>query len=131
MPGAPNRTGHFATGTDRTQADGLPQMPPSITAAAAAKWNELLDQLPRPALRRVDSHQLRILCELLALVDVQTEAAAANPTDPKLSRMLLQTAQHIHRLSSCFGLTPADRARMSLPEDEGPDELQLFLEAYG
>lgn len=130
MPGAPNRTGHFATGSDNTQADGLPQMPATITAAAAAKWNELLDQLPRPALRSIDCHQLRILAELLALVDVQTVAAAANPTDPKLSRMLLQTAQQVHRLSSCFGLTPADRARLRLPTDEEPDELQLFLEQW-
>jgi len=131
MPGAPNRTGHFATGTDTTQADGLPQMPPGISAPAAAKWEQLLEQLPRPALRSIDCHQLRILAELLALVDAQTTAAAANPTDPKLSRTLLQTAQHVHRLSSCFGLTPADRARLNIPEDEGPDELQMFLAAYG
>jgi len=127
MPGTPNRAGHFAAGTDTTQADGLPQMPPGISAPAAVKWEQLLDRLSMPALRTIDCHELRILCELLAVVDGQTTTAVANPTGPKLTRIMLKTAQQSHRLSAFFGLTPSDRSRLHLPEDAGPDELHLWL----
>ena len=128
MPGTPGRTGNFHTSSDRTPQDGLPVKPKGISRAAGTKWKELLTQLPTQTLRRVDVHQLRLLCELLAAADVQAATVAADPLDHKTARLLLQTAQQIHRLSSCFGLTPADRARMQLPlEPDQPDEFQMWL----
>lgn len=127
MPGSPGRTGNFSYSSDSTAPDGLPRLPAGISPGAAAKWQELMEQLPQHLLRRVDVHQLRMLAELLAMADNLTAATVANPSDHKAGRLLLQTAQQIHRLSSCYGLTPFDRARMQIPAPEEPDELELFI----
>jgi hypothetical protein len=126
MRSAPGRSGNFATGTHTTTQDGLPQLPKGISAPSAAKWADLMDQLPQHVLRMADQHQLRTSSELLALSDALSATVATDPADHNAAR-LLQTAQQVHRLRACFGLTPADRAKLHLPDDEGPDRLQLWL----
>ncbi len=81
-----------------------------ISNKSASKWKELLDQIPLQVLRRVDVHELRILSELRALSDALSATVATDPADHKAARLPLPTAQQIHRLNACFGLTSADRA---------------------
>jgi hypothetical protein len=128
MPGTPGRSGNFATGQDRTAADGLPDVPAGISAGGRVKWFELMDQLHLDLLRQADQHQLRMLAELLALADTYQTKVAADPMDHKTARLLLNVAQQVSRLSAAYGLAPSDRKRLGVPEQPAePDGFDLWL----
>ena len=128
MPGTPNRSGNFQLGQDRTAPDGPPEVPVGISAAARAKWFDLMDQIPLDILRQVDQHQLRMLSELLALADAYQAKVAADPMDHKTARLLLQVAQQVSRLSAAYGLAPNDRKRLNIADPTEPDEFQQWLQ---
>ena len=128
MPGTPGRSGNFATGQDRTAADGLPDVPAGISVGGRVKWFELMDQLHLDLLRQADQHQLRMLAELLALADTYQAKVAADPMDHKTVRLLLQVAQQVSRLSAAYGLAPSDRKRLNIATSSSePDEFQQWL----
>ena len=112
------RGGNRVAGDDGFPIDGIPQRPGTFTDAETAYWVQLIDQLPSGLLRRIDSHQLRTLCECLSLRDQLSREVNANPLDKAAFSHYLRTVQQIQRLSSVFGLAPLDRQRMRLPSTE-------------
>jgi hypothetical protein len=119
--------GDRSIGNDLTKADGAPQKPSDIGAAADA-WDELLACIDPVMLRRVDGFQLRNLAELLHQSKGLAAAAMADPNDPKKTRSWLAVVDQIRKLSALFGLSPLDRCRLKItPQDSEPDEFQQWL----
>ena len=121
MPGTYGRSGRQTLGADHSRDDGGPIEPENVSAAASVKWRELLTQLSVKELRKVDVHELRLLCELLALSDALAAAVVLDPTDLKSARLLIQTAAQIHKFSAVFGLNPHDRKRLNFEVEEHDD----------
>ena len=129
MPGVPGRSGRGQAPTRRTGAPP-PRPPAGISKEARKKWHQVVKQIPEGILIQVDVHQLRILCDLLVRFDVLSSAVANDPANQVLGRAMLAVAQHIDRLSSSFGLTPAHRQRLRIEEkDETKDEIDEWLES--
>lgn len=128
MGGTSRSGGNRVLGTDSSEPNGLPTKP-KLPAKVGKKWDQLLSELPKPALRRIDQHELKILCELLVHSDALAEVMRKDPLDHASGRLYLNVADRIHRLSAAFGLTPADRKRLALPvETEEDDPFQRWLE---
>ena len=126
MGGARSGGDRVANGSDSFPQDGLPSRPAAFSKAENEYWTTLLDQIPNDLLRRVDSHQLRTLCECMALRDKLYQLVADDPLDKTVFSHYLRTVQQIQRLSPVFGLGPIDRRRMKLEpqEEESHDEWQ-------
>lgn len=123
---ATNRSGgdRVANGSDSFPHDGLPSRPTDLTKDENKIWTQLMSQIPNDLLRRVDSHNLKTVCELIALKDRLGKAMKADPQDMRIVAKYLSTCQQINRLSSQYGLSPIDRRRMKLEkqEEESDDE---------
>lgn len=126
MPGTSRSGGdRVANGEDTFPRDGLPSRPASFSVAENEYWTLLLDQIPNELLRRVDTHQLRTLCECMSLRDRLFATLTADPLDKTVFSHYMRTVQQIQRLSPVFGLGPIDRRRMKLAnvqEEDNEDE---------
>lgn len=124
MPGTSRSGGdRVANGNDTFPKDGLPSRPANFSKLENEYWTTLLSQIPNDLLRRVDSHQLRTLCECMALRDTLHKAVTDDPLDKTVFSHYMRTVQQIQKLSPVFGLGPIDRRRMKLEpqEEEGDD----------
>lgn len=110
-----------ANGSDCFPQDGLPSKPTSLPKEESQVWNELLGQIPAELLRRADAYQLQILCECIVTNRSLLKAMRADPADLPNHRAYNQTAAHISRLSSQFGLSPIDRRRLKFDHASGDD----------
>lgn len=128
MAGTAGRSGgdHMSQGSDFVPQDSGP-IKPALSSEVAAKWDQLLEQIPRAALRSVDVHELRLLSELLARSDQLADQMRASPTDCALTRLYLNVCSQIHRMSASLGLTPGDRKRMALPAEFEDDDPYVIL----
>jgi hypothetical protein len=123
MPGTSRSGGdRVANGQDSFPQDGLPSRPSTFSEAENKYWTSLLDQIPNELLRRVDCHQLRTLCECMALRDRLYKTLSNDPLDKTVFSHYIRTVQQIQRLSPVFGLGPIDRRRMKLEQQEPEDE---------
>lgn len=123
MPGTPTRSGgNRDLYVDTTRNDGPPQEPAGLSTEASNKWQELLGQLPTEALRQIDVHQLRLLCELLAQSDGLAQSIATDPANDKARRLFLATCDRVAKLSASFGLSPLDRKRSKLEPEPAVDD---------
>ena len=118
------RNGSLAT--DKTAPDGGP-VRPDMPKDVGQKYDEVVSQLPAAILRRCDVHELLTLARLLAQSDKVADAMASDPLDHKTGRAFLNIVDRIHKLSAAFGLTPADRKRLSLETEEEVDEIAEFI----
>lgn len=119
--------GDRSFGDDMTPEDGGPVMPADLDPAVAAKWTRISDQLTKHILRKIDEHQLKVLCELLVLSDSLADQTRKDPTDRQAQRLLLATSDKIVRIGASFGLTPGDRRRMKIEPEPEIDEIQAFI----
>lgn len=119
--------GDRSLGEDSSIEDGLPKKP-KLSAKVSKKWDQLLEQLPQKALRKIDAHELKLLAELLAHSDSLAEVIRKDPGDHASGRLFLNYCDRIHRLSASFGLNPGDRKRLSLAvQAEEDDPFQIWL----
>ena len=133
MAGTAGRSGrHGSQGRDTTPEDFGPEKP-KLPDAVAGKWDQLLDQLPKKSLRRIDCHELKLLSELLVMADNLSAVMLADPSDHKTGRLFLNTTDRIHRLSASFGLNPGDRKRLDLRtgQDEEDNPFDHLLARLG
>jgi len=116
---------------DMTLEDGGP-IRPVMPTEVAAKYDEVLSQLPPGVLRRIDVHGLHNLARLLQVSDQYFQLTMDDPTDHKSARLYLNIQNQIHRMSAAYGMTPADRKRLAFapPEPENPMD-QWLSEAQG
>lgn len=128
MVGTSRSGGRNTFSTDKTLADGGP-VRPDMPKDVGIKYDEVVSQLPALILRRCDVHELLTLARLLAQADLVAAEMNSNPLDHKTARIFLNIADRIHKLSASFGLTPADRKRLSLDTEEEVDEIEEFLKS--
>lgn len=128
MPGTSRSGRNGALATDKTQPDGGP-VRPDMPKDVGQKYDEVISQLPAAILRKCDVHELLTLARLLAQADKVAAAMSADPLDHKTGRAFLNIADRIHKLSASFGLTPADRKRLSLETEEEVDEIAEFMKS--
>jgi phage terminase small subunit len=122
MAGTKGRSGgDRSLGLDTTPEDGLPTKP-KLDPEVSKKWDQLLEQLPKASLRKIDQHELKLLSELLAYADKLSDIVRGDPSDHASGRIFLNTCDRIHRLSGSFGLNPGDRKRLSLQADSEEDD---------
>jgi|694.fasta_scaffold49828_2 hypothetical protein len=121
--GARNR-GNF----DLSEQDGLPEKPTSMSEAQGEVWDELMDQLPLEALRKIDRHLLFLLSSLIAGSRKLNQEWLLDPADRDIRTSYMQTLEKIRQLSGLFGLSPADRKRIQIAEPkEEQDDLAEFM----
>lgn len=130
MPGTSRSGGSRELHTDRTKADGGPKQPEGLTAAAKNKWVEVLSQLPTESLRRIDTHQLRLLSELLAQADALAQAIDDDQCNAQARRLFLATVDRVAKLSASFGLSPLDRQRAKLELAPVKDAEEVAFEKW-
>ncbi len=114
-----------------------PPRPEGLPPAAAAVWDEILPPLGAAGLlARVDGRTLARYCDLVTvwddLLDFLRKSGHAHPVKnargevvgvrpyPQL-RLALQVSEHLLRLETHFGMTPASRARLA-SEASAPTE---------
>ena len=123
MGGTRSGGDRVANGSDTFPQDGLPSRPATFSKLENEYWTTLLGQIPNDLLRRVDCHQLRTLCECMALRDGLYLLVQSDPLDKTVFSHYMRTVQQIQRLSPVFGLGPIDRRRMKLEQkDEESDD---------
>jgi hypothetical protein len=133
MTGSAGRSGgdRKTVGVDTTPEDSGPTKP-NLPPKVATKWDQLIEQLPKKSLRKIDCHELKLLAELLSLSDELAKTTLEDPKDHKSARLFLNVADRIHRFSASFGLNPGDRKRLAIsPVEEEPDEFSELLKRRG
>ena len=112
---------------DTSSPDGMPKKPAGMTELQALVWDELLEQLPTEALRRIDSHMLFGLTALIARMrKINSDFVLSD--DKEIRASFLQTFDKLIKASGHFGLSPADRKRIQIAQPEKEeDELEEFM----
>jgi hypothetical protein len=131
MTGSAGRSGgdRKTVGVDTTPEDSGPTKP-NLPPKVSTKWDQLIEQLPKKSLRKIDCHELKLLAELLTMADQLSSAAIEDPTDHQTGRLFLNVCDRVHRLSASFGLNPGDRKRLSLdPGNDEPDAFKLWWDS--
>ena len=123
MVGAPHRSGgnRSTLGNDPAPRDGGPVADGSLTDAERDTFLELVGRLPTGVLRLVDSYQLAALSRLIERERWVAVAVANDPENLQLARLQVAIIGQLSRMSAQFGLSPADRRRLSLSPDESSD----------
>jgi len=129
MAGSAGRSGGARLhGTfDVSAQDGLPKKPASMTELQSQVWDEMMEQLPLEALRKIDAHMLYGLTALVAKMRT-LNGEFQHSDDRDIRTSFLQTFDKLIKASGHFGLSPADRKRIQIakPEEE-EDQLEEFM----
>ena len=81
-----------------------------------------MNDLPAAVVGRIDTHQLVELCTMSAVMRKLRPGFLANPDDKIQRCQYIAVQTQFHRLASEFGMTPASRAGMKVPEDPDADD---------
>ena len=84
--------------------------PADWPAKGKVLWHEIANQVPAGVATKADRIVFEVLIRLVA--EVRADPAAITPA----------LASQIRACAGCFGLTPADRARLSVPPPRKPDD---------
>lgn len=117
----------------------LPKMPTGLSKAAKAEWRRVARPLfELGLLTELDRHTLAMYCETWARY-LQAEKVLAKegltlttPSGLVKQRpeyyVMRDALQELRAFIQLFGLSPAARMRMELPEPQEPDELESLLD---
>ena len=124
MPGAKGRTGIRKRCSEAAIAgEGVHLEPPAdLCQKRRAIWNDLLGRLSHIRLADADVFLFRQLVELMLREEVLRNRLNFDPMDDTALRLSLQVWQQICRLSVVFGLSPVDRARMPVQQEEKEED---------
>lgn len=116
-------------------AQGEPLKPSWLEGRAASAWDELVPELARIGLLTVvDGHALAVYCEAWAtyvqasevvrkegvLIESYRGGMAKNPA----AQIMRDSADLMMKVGGQFGLSPATRARLQVPDD-GKDDFDI------
>jgi P27 family predicted phage terminase small subunit len=118
---------------------GIPTAPAELTGRALEKWRELV---ARPGLRQVlsehDGEALALLCvhwstaleayTLIAKQGILKRGYRKAPVKHPAFQVLRDSSNALGGLLARFGMTPADRARIDVPEVDDSDAFEVFLQ---
>lgn len=128
-------SGTSRSGGDRAirfcPGNGAPECPEYLEGDERAKFFELVKQIPQAILDKSDVHQLGSLAVALCQIAVVYKQMKHDPTDLKLKRSFVALCQTVNRASALYGLSPADRARIKTPVEEGEDPFAAYLKEAG
>lgn len=114
-----------------------PKMPSHLTIEEQAEWRRITRELKAMGLlTSADADAIAVYCQVSvryrrASRDVEEQGLTVNSPNgypiinPALS-IVNKCIQQMHRLLSEFGMTPASRSRISLPEPEPVDPYEEF-----
>jgi P27 family predicted phage terminase small subunit len=117
---------------------GRPRCPAWLDAAARSKWKRLAPELERLGLLTIiDGDILAMYCQAWAEFQQSTKTLQAEGRFVRLAsgKILTHPAvaeqrsarQAVKSFAALFGLSPADRSRLSAPTPAEPDDLDLFF----
>jgi len=121
------RPARHADRIDEPQFDGVPVKPRGLDPIASKHWDAVVpDLVARAVVKGIDAPALTSMCILWSLFQKSAKKAEADPTD-KLVRSAI-TGYHAAwvRVAASVGLTPADRARLSIRPPEKRDGILSF-----
>ena len=118
----------------------MPTCPTFLSGAAKEEWRRLAPKLHKMGLLTgLDRGALAIICqawgayteatELVARDGAVIETATGRRVKHPAVSIINQATQTMLRFGAGFGLTPGDRARLSIPGDNGADDFERFLAA--
>ena len=121
-------------------ARASPDPPPDLVGEALAEWNRVVPELARLGLVSVlDRAALVVYCQAWEAYNIARQAFAEyGPLVPgrregeliknPAAQVMRDQADLMSRFGSKFGLTPSDRARLSVPEEsDGADDIESLL----
>ena len=117
----------------------LPKMPTGLSKAAKAEWRRVARPLfELGLLTELDRHTLAMYCETLSrymeankVLDREglTFTTPSGLIKQRPEYYIMRDAlQELRAFIQLFGLSPAARMRMQLPEPQEPDELEELLD---
>jgi len=107
---------------DFTAQTGLPIPPIGKKENFYSRWNELVGMIEPSILRPVDSVQLTVLVDLLVEIDELGVMLNSDADNLKIRSLRLRLSQQVSRLSAQFGLSPMDRQRISVEQNDEPED---------
>ena len=123
------RAGTYKPSRHGGRGDDLPpEQPPKpadLSPDAAAFWDQVVAWLVEHGqCQRIDAFALEAMCRLWACARVSLIAAEADPLDKDIRIAATSYAQRFESMASRFGMTPVDRARLTLKAAETTENPQ-------
>jgi len=114
------------------------KMPATLGDAARVEWRRLVRQLEAMnLLQSVDADALALYCETyvtwatgleqLRKLGTIVKSPSGYPIQNPYFAIVTQCQKQMQQLLSQFGMTPASRTRIQVPEEKGADEFDDFL----
>lgn len=115
------------------KATGEPIKPADMEAEASAMWDRCLPRLlAQKTVKEIDTELLASACELWSLYCKAKRLAYVDPTDKNIRGAVVAYWAAFNKAASQLGMTPADRAKLSVPPDEKPkDGIEEFARKRG
>lgn len=115
-------------GDDPFPIDEIPENPFDVGTAESQVWRDVLDRIPHQMLRGIDVYQLQTLVETLVAKDTLYSAWKADPEDLPTFRAYNQASQQLQRLSVQYGLSPVDRKKITIVDEEQDDAAEWMTQ---
>lgn len=114
-------------------AGGRPTKPRKLAKDAARLWDIIVDYLDgRGVVDVIDATELEMLCRLWGLTRMALTAAERDPTDKDARIAATSYAARFEAVASRFGMSPVDRARLTMRAAETPaDDKSRFFKVCG
>ena len=124
---------HIAAGTyqrcrhgnrmDAAGPVGRPTKPRKLAKDAARLWDAVVDYLAgRGVVDVIDATELEMMCRLWGLTRAAMAAAEKDPADKDARIAATSYAARFEAVASRFGMTPVDRARLTMKAETKPAE---------
>ena len=116
---------------------GFPACPDHLGPTARGVWEYLRENLPPTLITRVDLYALEIFCNAVALYrqavqDIKDGTFPAEGSQSPFPHTIMnQSIKVIRQFCHEFGLTPAARSRLTMPEEKPVDSFDTFLKLTG
>jgi phage terminase small subunit len=111
------------------KADGEPLKPTRMSADERWMW-KLVDSLTSMGVtKKIDTPHVWSMCEMWGLYRQSVVLAKADPTDKDARIAVVSYWTAFEAAAAKCGLTPTDRAKLTVPREIVVDEFEEFLKA--
>ena len=110
------------------QATGAPECPADLGKHAQWLWDSVVDDLVRlNVAKKLDTAHLWAMCEVWGLYRAAMEVAIKDPTDKDARIAVVSYLASFETAAAKCGLSPADRAKLTVVPEQAVDEFEQFL----
>jgi len=111
-----------------SRAEGLPECPDGLGSAAQWLWDFVVDELGRIGVaKRIDTPHLWAMCEAWGLYRNAVEIAKGDPTDKDARIAVVSYMATFEAAAAKCGLSPSDRAKLTIAPEIAADPFADFL----